>query len=61
MRARRTGDPDAAEGETVAPFERQDSSLLSVFAAADALLVRPPNDPPRAAGAAVEIIPLGEG
>ena len=60
MRARRTGDPDAAEGETVAPFERQDSSLLSVFAAADALLVRPPNDPPRAAGAAVEIIPLAE-
>jgi molybdopterin molybdotransferase len=32
------------------PDARQDSSLLSVLARADALLVRPPADPPRAAG-----------
>jgi len=38
------------------PFERQDSSLLSVLAAADALMVRPPQDPPRAVGDKVEFI-----
>ncbi len=36
----------------------QDSSLLSVLASANALIVRPPNDPPRASGTLVDIIPL---
>jgi molybdopterin molybdotransferase len=42
----------------IAPFDRQDSSLLSVLAAADALLMRPPNDGPRAAGDQVHYLPL---
>ncbi|MGR3378503.1 molybdopterin molybdotransferase MoeA [Salipiger abyssi] len=40
----------------VSVFERQDSSLLSVLGAANALVVRPPNDPARAAGELVEIV-----
>lgn len=36
----------------------QDSSLLSVLAEADCLVVRPPEDPPRHAGSEVEIIAL---
>ncbi|ETX26629.1 molybdopterin molybdotransferase MoeA [Roseivivax isoporae] len=39
-------------------FERQDSALLSVLGAADALIVRPPHDPARAAGAEVPYLPL---
>jgi len=39
----------------------QDSALLSVLARADALLVRPPHDPPRAAGERVEAVPLDGG
>ncbi|MFY0691388.1 MAG: molybdopterin molybdotransferase MoeA [Paracoccaceae bacterium] len=42
--------------EGVAAFERQDSSLLSVLADANALIVRPPHDGPRAAGAEVDVI-----
>lgn len=37
---------------------RQDSSLLSVLAEANALLCRPVADPPRASGELVEYIPL---
>lgn len=37
---------------------RQDSSLLSVLAAADILIRRPPGDPPRAIGEMVTAIPL---
>jgi molybdopterin molybdotransferase len=51
MRARMTG-------QGLLAAERQDSSLLSVLADADALLIRPPNDAPRPAGAEVEFIPL---
>ncbi|MDJ0627209.1 MAG: molybdopterin molybdotransferase MoeA [Rhodobacter sp.] len=40
------------------PFDRQDSSLLSVLGAADALLVRPPGDGPRKAGDMAAYIPL---
>ncbi len=40
------------------PADRQDSALLTVLASADALLVRPRNDPARPRGAAVEIIDL---
>ena len=39
-------------------FQRQDSSLLTVLAGADALLVRPPRDPERSVGAILEYVPL---
>lgn len=39
-------------------FERQDSSLLSVLGASNALLVRPPHDPARNTGDLVDYIPL---
>ena len=42
----------------VAAFDRQDSSLLTVLADANCMLVRPPHDPERAEGEEVEIIPL---
>ncbi len=42
----------------VQAFERQDSSLLTVLAEANALIVRPPNDPARKAGEAVNYIVL---
>ncbi|MCX7566178.1 molybdopterin molybdotransferase MoeA [Sulfitobacter sp. F26169L] len=38
--------------------QRQDSSLLSVLATANALLVRPPNDPARQKGDMVDIIDI---
>ena len=40
------------------PAESQDSALLSVLARADVLLIRPPDDPARAAGDNVSYIPL---
>lgn len=40
------------------PFEIQDSSMLSVLAKADALVVRSPNAPAASAGDRTEIIPL---
>jgi molybdopterin molybdotransferase len=52
MRARR----DTAG--RVTPFPTQDSALLSVLAEADALLIRPPGDGPRAVGELVDILPL---
>ncbi|QJF50923.1 molybdopterin molybdotransferase MoeA [Roseobacter ponti] len=42
----------------ITPFDRQDSSLLTVLAGADALLVRPPHDPARVAGEMVCYIPI---
>ncbi len=39
-------------------FDRQDSSLLSVLGAANALVVRPVRDPARSAGDTVQFIPL---
>jgi molybdopterin molybdotransferase len=42
----------------ITAFERQDSALLSVLAEANALLVRPVSDPPRAAGETVEYLPI---
>jgi molybdopterin molybdotransferase len=54
MRARLVdGDPP-----TITPFDRQDSSLLSILTDADALLIRPIGDGPRAAGDIVEYLPL---
>jgi molybdopterin molybdotransferase len=45
----------------VSPFKRQDSSMISLLAASEALIVRPPFDPPVAAGDVVDIIPLASG
>jgi len=46
------------ESDGIRACEDQDSSLLSVLAEANALLVRPPHDPARAAGDQVSFIPL---
>jgi molybdopterin molybdotransferase len=46
------------EGGICTPFARQDSSLLSVLAAADVLLVRPAGEGPLAEGAEVAVIRL---
>jgi molybdopterin molybdotransferase len=45
-------------GGRIRPFARQESSLLSVLAEADALLVRPVDDPARSEGARVRFISL---
>lgn len=59
MRARLTVD---AEGRlTAAPFPDQDSSLIGVFAQADALLRRRPGAPAAQAGDRVEVLPLRRG
>lgn len=42
----------------ITPFDRQDSSLLSILASAEALLIRPLGDGPRQAGARVSYLPL---
>ncbi|MCB1311647.1 MAG: molybdopterin molybdotransferase MoeA [Sedimentitalea sp.] len=39
-------------------FDNQDSAALTVLSQANALLVRPPHDPPRAAGDAVAFLPI---
>lgn len=57
VRVRITG-IDAHGLPVVAPFPRQDSSMLRIFAEADALLVRPPGAPAAAVGAPVRIIRL---
>lgn len=51
---RATREPDGR----VRPVDDQDSSLLTRLSRADALIVRPPFDPPRAAGEAVACIML---
>jgi molybdopterin molybdotransferase len=52
LRARRRADG------AVIPFPSQDSSLLSVLAEADCLLVQPPASPPLDVGSEVEIVPI---
>lgn len=47
-----------AEDGTITPFDRQDSSLLSVLARANALMVRPAGDGPQTAGAPMQYLPL---
>lgn len=42
----------------VTPFDRQDSSMLRLLAAADCLIVRQPHAPAIEAGATVDILPL---
>ncbi|WP_170432452.1 molybdopterin molybdotransferase MoeA [Ruegeria arenilitoris] len=46
------------ESNGIRAFEDQDSSLLSVLARSNALLMRPPNDPARAAGETVSYLPI---
>jgi molybdopterin molybdotransferase len=43
---------------SIAPFDRQDSALLTMLAEADSLLIRPPGDGPRSAGDMVGYLPL---
>lgn len=42
----------------ITPFDRQDSSLLSILSSADALLIRPAGDGPRNAGETVHYLPI---
>ncbi|MSO70781.1 MAG: molybdopterin molybdenumtransferase MoeA [Alphaproteobacteria bacterium] len=50
-----------ARGTFVAtPFEHQDSSMLSVLARADGLVIRPPNAPAARKGDPVHLLPLTE-
>jgi molybdopterin molybdotransferase len=52
----------AADGTVdVFPFEVQDSSMMRLLSAADCLVVRPPQAPAIAAGAAVPIVPFPGG
>jgi molybdopterin molybdotransferase len=52
----------AADGAVdVFPFEVQDSSMMRLLSAADCLVVRPPQAPAIAAGAAVPIVPFPGG
>jgi molybdopterin molybdotransferase len=46
------------EAEAITAFDNQDSSLLTLLSQANALLVRPPNDPPHPAGTSVDYLPL---
>lgn len=46
------------DGDGIAPFDRQDSSLLTILTEADALLIRPVGDGPRQAGETVPYLPL---
>jgi molybdopterin molybdotransferase len=51
----------AQGGVSVRPYRDQDSSLITVFAAADGLLRRPANAPAAAAGEPVEVALLARG
>jgi molybdopterin molybdotransferase len=52
----------AADGTLeVFPFDVQDSSMMRLLAAADCLVVRPPNAPAVAAGATVPVVPFPGG
>jgi molybdopterin molybdotransferase len=49
----------AADGTLLArPFDKQDSSMMSLLVKADCLVIRPPEAPPAKAGDGVEIIAL---
>jgi molybdopterin molybdotransferase len=48
-----------ADGSLVAePFPLQDSSMMRLYAHADGLIVRPPNDAARVTGDSVAVLPL---
>jgi molybdopterin molybdotransferase len=44
--------------DEISVFDNQDSSLLTVLSSANALLVRPPNDPARQAGETLGYLPI---
>lgn len=46
------------DGDGVTPFDRQDSSLLSVLTQANALMIRPPHDAPRVPGDVMQTLAL---
>ena len=46
------------DGDALTPFDRQDSALLSVLTQANALAIRPPDDPARAPGDRLEALLL---
>ena len=46
------------QSQKLTAFERQDSSLLTVLADANALLIRPPHDPAQPAGAQIQYLPI---
>ncbi|WP_417247771.1 gephyrin-like molybdotransferase Glp [Celeribacter sp.] len=46
------------DGDTAAPFDRQDSSLMSILSRANALVVRAPHAEPARAGEVVEYVPF---
>lgn len=46
------------EDDKITPAKRQDSSLLTVLAGANALIVRPPHDPAKQAGSDVKFIKI---
>lgn len=45
-------------GPQITPFDSQDSSLLTILSEADALLIRPPNDPARRRGEPADYLPI---
>jgi molybdopterin molybdotransferase len=49
---------DTGGMRAVEALPSQDSSLTAALAAADCLIVRPPNAPPAEAGEAVPLLPL---
>jgi len=57
---RATLEDDGAGGLVATPLPVQDSSLLSVLAAADALLIREADAPAAAAGAPCRVIPFAD-
>lgn len=58
MRGRYVGGLPAGGRRLIEAAARQDSSMFGTFAAADALIVRPRHDPPRAEGDEVEVVDL---
>jgi molybdopterin molybdotransferase len=56
VRSLATRQPDGSL--TVEPHKVQDSSMLSVLAWCNALLIRPPHDPAKKAGDTVQIVEL---
>lgn len=46
------------QNQKLTAFERQDSSLLTVLADSNALLIRPPHDPAQSAGAQIQYLPI---
>jgi len=59
LRATLNRSEDGALG--VSPFKRQDSSMMSLLAGSEALIVRPPFGPAVSEGDRVNIIPLSDG